>query len=226
MNQPTDVDSALTVKIYERLFAGSAVSLTDAELLAALISVPPIPQRAVRLAEMVCARQNGVRGLVHASLDDLMSIDGLSEGQVIVLLSMVELSRRMHGAHTEENPMIATAADAAHMLTDMGELAQEHVRVMLLDPQRRLIRISTIYIGTLNTAVVRASEIFREAIIHSSAAIVLAHNHPSGTAAPSPEDVDFTRMMVAAGELLDIRVLDHIIIARGEWVSLREMGLI
>ena len=100
----------------------------------------------------------------------------------------------------------------------------ENVRVLLLDINRRVIAAPTVYIGTLTTSVLRASEIYREAIVRGSAMLILAHNHPSGDPTPSPEDVEMTRSLAAAGRLLDIALVDHLIIGRGKWVSLREMG--
>jgi DNA repair protein RadC len=95
----------------------------------------------------------------------------------------------------------------------------------LLDNSRRVIAIPTVYIGTVNTSILRVSEIFREAILRNSPAIIMVHNHPGGNPMPSPEDINLTRTMIAAGELLDIQLIDHLIIAQDGWKSLRELGL-
>jgi DNA repair protein RadC len=97
--------------------------------------------------------------------------------------------------------------------------------VLLLDSARRAITISTVYIGTLHTTALRVAEVYREAIARSAAALILAHNHPSGDPSPSPEDIAITRTLTAAGELLDIQFIDHLIIARDGWRSLRNAGL-
>ncbi|MEO0563799.1 MAG: JAB domain-containing protein, partial [Chloroflexota bacterium] len=115
--------------------------------------------------------------------------------------------------------------DAANYAMSMRYLTQEHVRLLLLDNQSRLLASPTVYIGTNNTSVLRVSELFREAITRNSPAMVIVHNHPSGDPDPSPEDVNFTRDAVAAGKLLDIQVIDHIIIGERDWCSLRQMGL-
>jgi DNA repair protein RadC len=108
---------------------------------------------------------------------------------------------------------------------DMSHLTQENVRVILLDAARRVVSLPTIYVGTLNASVLRIAEIFREAITRNTPALILVHNHPSGDPTPSPEDVELTRTIVKAGELLDILVLDHLIIGQRDWVSLKNLGI-
>jgi DNA repair protein RadC len=107
----------------------------------------------------------------------------------------------------------------------MAHLEQEHFRILYLDTRNRLLGVETIYVGSLNASYIRVSEVFRDAVKRSCAAIIVAHNHPSGDPTPSPEDVEVTRRLVAAGELLDIEVLDHLVIGRQRFVSLRERGL-
>jgi DNA repair protein RadC len=110
-------------------------------------------------------------------------------------------------------------------MAEMSLLPQEHLRAVLLDTRNRVTKIHTIYIGSLNSASVRVGEIFREAIRANCAAMILVHNHPSGDPTPSPEDVQITRMIVEAGSLLNIDVLDHLVIGRQRFVSLKERGL-
>jgi DNA repair protein RadC len=107
----------------------------------------------------------------------------------------------------------------------MGVLEQEHLRVLLLDTRNRVQAVHTLYVGNLNSSVVRVGEIFREAIKANSAAIIVAHNHPSGDPTPSSQDVAVTEQIVRAGRLLSIEVLDHLIIAHQRFVSLKERGL-
>src|SRR5690606_7967356 len=96
---------------------------------------------------------------------------------------------------------------------------------ILLDSNRRVQTITTVYIGTVNASLLRVSEIFREAVVRNCPAIILAHNHPSGDPTPSPEDIELTRTLITAGKLLDVALLDHIIIGASEWSSLKELGL-
>ena len=129
-------------------------------------------------------------------------------------------------ATTEEKPQVKSPADAANLLmAEMSLLEQEHLRVILLDSKNRLLKTVTVYVGSLNTSVVRVGELFREAIRANAAAIIVAHNHPSGDPAPSPDDVHVTEVIVQAGQLMDIDVLDHVIIGQQRYVSLKERGL-
>lgn len=121
---------------------------------------------------------------------------------------------------------IRSPSDAAALLmVEMSHLDQEEMRTILLDTKNRVQGIATIYRGTVNTAMIRIGELYKEAIRHNSVAIILAHSHPSGDPQPSPEDILLTRHAVEAGTLLDIECLDHLIIGEGRWVSLRERRL-
>jgi DNA repair protein RadC len=209
----------------ERLLQRGAASLSSAELLAIILRTGTAQENVLHLAERVLTQFEGLSGLANATVGDLDQIKGLGGAKTAQILAALELGRRVATRPSSERPVIADAADAARLVSDMGDLAQEHIRVILLDNGRRVIAVPTVYIGTLNMSVLRVSEIFREAIARNSAAVVIAHNHPSGDPTPSPEDVEVTRTLDAAGKLLDIAVLDHIIIGHGGWRSLRELGL-
>src|SRR5947209_10994319 len=107
----------------------------------------------------------------------------------------------------------------------MGLLEQEYLRVVLLDTKNHVVDIRDVYRGSLNTSMIRVSEVFRDAVRENCAAIIVAHNHPSGDPTPSPEDVRVTRDLVAAGKLLDIEVLDHLVIGHNRYVSLKQQKL-
>jgi DNA repair protein RadC len=138
----------------------------------------------------------------------------------------LEIGRRLLIAGIDERPQIKSPADVASLLlVEMGHLEQEHLRTVLLDTKNRVQQISTIYIGSVNSAQIRVGEVFRDAVRRNSAALIVAHNHPSGDPSPSPEDVLVTKQIVEAGKLLDIDVLDHLIVCRSRYVSLRERGI-
>ncbi len=127
---------------------------------------------------------------------------------------------------SEERYVVRSPADVAQFLmAEMSHLAQEHFRVLYLDTRNRLLGSETIYVGSLNASYIRVAEVFREAVKRNCAAVIVAHNHPSGDPTPSPEDVAVTRQLVSAGKLLDIEVLDHLVIGQQRFVSLRERGL-
>ncbi|MFZ1396233.1 MAG: DNA repair protein RadC, partial [Candidatus Promineifilaceae bacterium] len=156
----------------------------------------------------------------------LMQLNGVGQAQAARLQAALELGRRVLQADPGEQPVIHAPADAANLLMyEMMNLTQEHLRVILLNTRNRVIGIPTVYVGSLNTSVVRLAEVFKPAIINNAAAVIVVHNHPSSDPSPSPEDVNVTRQLVQAGEMLSIPVLDHIILGRHRFVSLKERGL-
>ena len=203
-----------------RLLADGASGLTNAELIAVFFDGET--ETTITFAQQLLSSYTDLHNLAQATPIDLQRLTPAPAAGRI--LATFELCKRLAREQTLERPVIASAADAAALLADMAYLAQENVRVLLLDINRRVIAAPTVYIGTLTTSVLRASEIYREAIVRGSAMLILAHNHPSGDPTPSPEDVEMTRSLAAAGRLLDIALVDHLIIGRGKWVSLREMG--
>jgi DNA repair protein RadC len=209
----------------ERLLQQGPAALSHAELIAILLRTGTASENVLRLSERLIAHFGDLSRLAGAMPEELAQFHGLGDAKIAQLLAAFELGRRAASHSGSERPVVRSAADAAALLADMRHLQQEHVRVILLDGARRVVAIPTIYIGTINASVLRVSEVFREAITRSCAGIVVAHNHPSGETRPSPEDIEITRALVAAGELLDVPVFDHLILARNGWVSLREMAL-
>ena len=129
-------------------------------------------------------------------------------------------------ANPTERPVIHSPLDAANILIPfLSALDHEELWVANLDTRNRVMCLVTLYKGSVNSSQVRIAEIFRQAILDNSPAIVIAHNHPSGDPSPSPDDVTVTRAVVQAGKLLDIELLDHLIIAAGRYISLKERGL-
>jgi DNA repair protein RadC len=212
-------------KPLERLLRGGAQALSTAELLAIILRTGTRSENVLQLSQRLLARYDGLAGLARVSADDLTHVRGLGRAKVAQLLAAIELGRRAHTIRAHQRPVIAKAADAVDCVADMRHLAQEQVRVLLLDNAQRLIAVKTVYVGTVNMSVLRVSEVYREAIIRNAPALILAHNHPSGDPTPSPEDIDLTRALVSAGEMLDIQFIDHLIIGQDGWSSLREMGL-
>lgn len=209
----------------ERMLNHGAGKLSNVELIAILLRTGTAKENVLRLAERLLIHYGGLKGLAQASPDDLRHIDGLGDAKIAQILAALELGKRLLTYHPDERPTLHEAKDAAKLVMDMGDLQQEHIRVILLDNARRVIAIPTVYIGTVNAAMLRTSEIFRDAIIRNAPAVILVHNHPSGDPSPSPEDIELTRTLFDAGRLLDIILLDHIIIGRQDWRSLKELNL-
>jgi DNA repair protein RadC len=210
----------------ERLHKFGAAALTNTELIALLLGTGTNGENVLRLAERILARLGGIEGLLRVSVGDLQKIKGVGNSKRAQLIAAAELARRMSALPAPERAAIHQASDAARLVADMAHLDQEQVRLLLLDAGKRVIAQPTLYIGTASTAVARVAEVYREAVQRGAAALILAHNHPSGNPHPSPEDIELTRALVAAGELLDIQFLDHLIIGRDGWRSLRELGLL
>jgi len=209
----------------ERLLKRGADALSTTELLAIILRTGTQQENVLQLAGRILAEYGGLRGLTRVSAAELRRFKGLGEAKVTQVLAALALGQRVSMLQPEQRPQIRKAVDAVHLLMDMGHLSQEQVRVILLDSSRRVISTQTVYIGTVNMSVLRVAEIYREAIVRNCPAMIVAHNHPSGDVNPSPEDIDLTRALVAAGELLDILLVDHLIIGQNSWRSLREMGL-
>lgn len=204
-----------------RLSRVGASAMSSAELLAVALATPD----ALDLASDVLRLAGSVQNIPRLTAVELQQINGVGESLAARIVALVELGRRSVFTQDDERPFVSSPADAANLLmTEMSPLTQEHLRVILLDTRNRVIGSPTIYIGSLNTAVMRIAEVFRPAIVAHAAAIIVAHNHPSGDPSPSPEDVNVTRQLVRVGKDLDITVLDHVIIGNGRYVSLKERG--
>ena len=181
----------------------------------------------MRLATRLLVTYHGLAGLAQAPFGELAAFKGVGPAKATELQAAFELARRLARECPEDSrTQVKSPADAANLLMlEMSMLEQEHLRTILLDSKNHVLKVHTVYIGSLNTASVRVGELFREAIRPNSAAMIVAHNHPSGDPTPSPEDVHVTRQIVEAGKLLDIDVLDHLVIGQQRWVSLKERGL-
>jgi DNA repair protein RadC len=210
----------------ERLEQCGAEALSSAELLAILLRIGVKGENAVALATRMLVEFGGLGGLARASFGELSNVLGVGKAKAAQIKAGLEMGRRLLIAAPQERPQVSSPADVANLLMlEMGYLQQEHMRVLLLDTKNRVLASPTIYQGNVNTNLIRVAEVFREAIRHNCTAIILVHNHPSGDANPSPEDVEVTRHVVEAGNLLDIQVLDHLVIGQGCYVSLKERGL-
>lgn len=210
-----------------RLISAGAQVLSNADLIATLIGSGRPGENAVRLAERMLVDHGGLAGLAYLSVDELCSIPGIGPSKAATIKAAIELSIRIACLPPYSGTLtLRTPSDTAHLLMpEMSLLEQEELRILLLDTKNHLKRVVTLYKGSLNTAIVRIGEVFRDAIRTNSDGIILAHNHPSGDPLPSPEDVRCTQEIYNAGKFLDILVLDHIIIGRNCFYSLKERGL-
>ena len=203
-----------------------ASGLSQRELLAIVLRSGPIGVGALKLADTLLDSFDGLAGLARTNIHELQRIPGIGETRAIEIKAALELGRRMVLATMEARPQIKTPLDAAQLfMLDMGLLEQEEVRTMLLDTRYRVIATPVIYKGSMNAVSMRVAEVFKEAIRHNSASIIVAHNHPSNDPTPSAEDILVTKTLVQAGKLLEIEVLDHMVVCQNRYVSLKERGL-
>lgn len=210
----------------ERLARAGEGALSTAELLAIILRTGIGGENALALASRLLARYNGLPGLARASFAELQAEKGLGTAKTAQLKAALELGRRMLLASPEDRFIVRSPADVAQLLiAEMAHLEQEHFRALYLDTRNRLLGSDTLYVGSLNASHIRVCEVFREAVKRNCAALIVAHNHPSGDPTPSPDDIEVTRQLVAAGNLLGIEVLDHLIVGQQRFVSLRERGL-
>ncbi len=210
----------------ERLLQVGERAVSTAELLAIVLRSGVPGENVLRLAERLLITFKDLPGLARASVAELTAVKGVGPAKAVEIKAALEIGRRLLTTAPEEKPRITSPADAANLLmSEMSFLDKEHLRLVLMDTRNRVLATPTIYIGSLNTSVIRIGELFRAAIKENAAAFIVAHNHPSGDPSPSPEDVAVTRQIVQAGTLLNIDVLDHIVIGHNRFVSLKERGL-
>jgi DNA repair protein RadC len=223
---PTIKDLPSSERPRERLLNHGAGALSSAELLAIILRTGTHDENVVRVAQRLLATFGGLTGLAKASPTELTSEKGLGPAKAAQLKAALEIGKRLLLESPDERPQIRSPADAANLvMSEMSLLDQEHLCTMLLDTKNRVVATPTIYVGSLNTSLIRVGELFREAIRANCASLIVLHNHPSGDPTPSPEDVAVTRQIVDAGKLLDVEVLDHLVIGRQRFVSLKERGL-
>jgi DNA repair protein RadC len=210
----------------ERLLQVGERAVSTAELLAIILRTGAAGENVLRLSERLLSTFQDLPGLARASIAELTEVKGVGPAKAVEIKAALEIGRRLLTTAPEEKPRITSPADAANLLmSEMSFLDKEHLRLILMDTRNRVLGTPTIYIGSLNTSVIRVGELFRAAIKENAAAFIVAHNHPSGDPSPSPEDVSVTRQIVQAGFLLNIDVLDHIVIGHNRFVSLKERGL-
>jgi DNA repair protein RadC len=207
----------------ERLRMRGAEVLSNAELIAILLRTGVAGENVVSVAQRLLARFEGLRGLGRASYGELAGERAMGGAKAAQLLAAIELGKRIVQATPEQRRIIRTPEDVHAMLFgEMALLEQEHLRVILLTTRNEVVSVRDVYKGNVSSAVVRPGEVFRDAIREGCPNIVITHNHPSGDPSPSAEDAALTRLLIEAGKLLGVELLDHIVIARRGFVSLRD----
>ena len=205
----------------EKLMYAGAESLSTSELLALIIRTGNSNKSAVQLAEDVLAYSAKELGsLREADVQELTEIDGIGSTKACSIVASLELARRLLARISMKNP----ESVANLLMEDMRELKQEHLVALLLNAKCEIESRITVSIGELTSTVVHPREVFRPAIRKGAAGIILAHNHPSGDPTPSQDDIQSTKRIMEVSKLVGIRLLDHLIIGDGRYISLRNEG--
>ena len=209
----------------ERLGRLGVAALGDGELLALVLGYGTRRAGALTLANLVLEAAGGIHGLPACSGHELQRVPGVGDARAAQVLAAVELGRRTLIRQPADRPQLLTPGEVAmFLLPEFGARPVEQFGVVLLDAKHRLIRTTVLTVGTLDRSVVHPREVFREAAAARAAGIILFHNHPSGDPTPSVDDLALTRRLVAAGTLMGIDVLDHLVLTATRFVSVREIG--
>jgi DNA repair protein RadC len=220
-----DLPAALRPR--EKLLAQGPAALADAELLALLLRTGTQGLGVLQMAEQLLARNGGVSGLLRTEPNQLAKVKGLGPAKLAELQAVLELARRALTAELAQRPVFDSPTTVREYLKlQLGDLAHEVFAVLFLDAQHRLIAYEPLFRGTLTQTSVYPREVLKRALALNAAAVLLAHNHPSGVAEPSRADEFLTQSLKTALAMIDVRVLDHLVVGRGQIVSFAERGLL
>jgi len=229
------MDSSLKIKDIpqnerpkEKLLTYGADSLSNSELLAIILRTGTQGENVLQLSSRLLSELEGLDGILSASFNEITSIKGIKEGKASQILALSELFRRFRTLKAMKKYVkINSPKDLADLLMgEMNELTQEVLKVVLLSTKNMIIGTKDVFKGSLNTSIVHPREIFKQAINKNSASIIICHNHPSGDPTPSKEDINITLRIKECGDIIGIKLVDHIIIGNNKFVSLKERGLI
>jgi DNA repair protein RadC len=221
-------DLPLDARPREKLISRGASALADAELLALLLRTGVAGKNVLQLAQQLLERFGGLSGLLHTGAEDLKAVKGMGgSAKRSELIAVLELARRAMGERLKERTVFdSPGAVKQYLQLHIGSCSYEVFAVVFLDVQHRMIALEEMFRGTLTQTSVYPREVVTRAIHHQAAAVVLAHNHPSGNIEPSRADESLTQTLRAALALVDVRVLDHIIVSPGQSFSMAERGLL
>lgn len=212
---------------YEKMEKYGASVLSDAELLAIIIRSGSKKERSTDLAQKVLKlNTKGLAGIHQLSLKELESVDGIGRVKAIQIKSIAELSTRISKMRAMEKLKISSPSSIADIyMEEMRHLQQEHLKIVLLDTKNNIISDHNLSVGTVNASLINPREVFIYALKNLAVHFIILHNHPSGDPTPSKEDILITQRILEASDIIGIKMLDHIIIGDGKYISLKERGI-
>ncbi|MDD2446722.1 MAG: DNA repair protein RadC [Tissierellia bacterium] len=227
-NSYTIKDLPISERPREKMYSQGVHALSNAELLAVIIGSGSKGDTAIDLARRILSLDNrGIALLSDVSLEELIELKGIGLSKACQVLAAIEIGKRLNKVGPHDKVRITNPSIVADILMDeMRYLNKEYFKIAILDTKNQILSIENISVGTLNASIVHPRDVFKVAIKRNANSIILIHNHPSGDTKPSGEDISITNRLIDAGNLLGIRVLDHIIIGDNTFLSFKEKNLI
>ena len=214
-------------RLRKRFLQGGLNSFLDYEIVELLLTLGTPRKDCKQMAKDAIKEFRGLRGVLDASLEELQEIKGIGPANAFGVKLFQNVSERYSREQIPEKVTLDSSETVAKFLQkSIGRQKKENFVMLSLDTRNNLVKISDISVGTLNASVVHPREVFKEAVQASAAQIIIAHNHPSGSPEPSPEDIALTRRLEEAAKIFGIELLDHIIVTQDKFSSLKEQGLI
>ena len=221
-------DLPLSERPRERLLKLGSEALSAQEILALILGRGIKGESVMVTSQKLLSRFGNLKGIADASVEELSEIKGVGLAKAAQIKAALELSKRLEGdADDKQKPVVKSPEDVVNIVkSQLKGKKKEHFLVLCLDTRNRVINCRPVSIGSLDTSIVHPREVFKEAVSSSAASVIFVHNHPSGDPEPSKEDVELTKRLVKAGEVIGIDVLDHIIVCDRSYLSLKAKNLL
>jgi DNA repair protein RadC len=221
-------DLPLSERPRERLLKLGSEALSAQEILALILGRGIKGESVMVTSQKLLSRFGNLKGIANASVEELSEIKGVGLAKAAQIKAALELSKRLEGdAGEKQKPVVKSPEDVVNIVkSQLKGKKKEHFLVLCLDTRNRVINCRPVSIGSLDTSIVHPREVFKEAVSSSAASVIFVHNHPSGDPEPSKEDVELTKRLVKAGEIIGIDVLDHIVVCDRSYLSLKASNLL